>query len=287
MHDGELWQVQRQRAQLRFQRHCRFSGQLLRPATVIDPQVFLVMGAGVFGAILGSFLNALLFRYNTGRSVMRGRSECMQCAHALGALDLVPIISYLALRGRCRYCGCRLSIQYPLVEFSGAALGALVYLQHPEPAAFALLLAVSMTLLFIFVYDLRHKIIPWSASGLLALLALAHVWSLGFDVWNFAAGPLLALPLFLLSLVSRGAWMGWGDGALELGLGWLLGLTAGLTAFMLAFWAGAVVGILLMLVSKRVTMKSEVPLAPFLIFGAACAYFLHVDFFPTLPAFFF
>ena len=80
--------------------------------------------------------------------------------------------------------------------------------------------------------------------------------------------------------------MGWGDGALQLGLGWLLGLTAGLTAFMLAFWAGAVVGILLMLFSARVTMKSEVPFAPFLIFGAACAYFLYVDFFPTLPALF-
>lgn len=80
--------------------------------------------------------------------------------------------------------------------------------------------------------------------------------------------------------------MGWGDGTLQLGLGWLLGLTAGLTAFVVAFWTGAVVGILLILFSKGVTMKSEVPLAPFLIFGAACAYFLHVDLFQTLPALF-
>ena len=253
---------------------------------MIDPQVFLVAGAGVLGAILGSFLNALLFRYNTGRSVLRGRSQCMQCAHALGALDLVPIISYLALRGRCRYCDCRLSVQYPLIEATGVALGVLVYLQHPEPAAFVLLLAAAMTLLFIFVYDLRHKIIPWSASGLLALLALAHVWSLGFDVWNFAAGPLLALPLFLLSLVSRGAWMGWGDSALELGLGWLLGITAGLTALVLAFWIGAAVGIALTVARRGYTMKSEVPFAPFLIAGAALALFLDVDIFQTLPALF-
>ena len=246
-----------------------------------------IFAAAVLGLILGSFLNALLFRFNTGKSVLRGRSRCMHCGHGLAAIDLVPVLSYLYLMGKCRYCRSLLSIQYPIVEAAAAALSVLVYLQNPEPLHYALGLAMWMTLLFIVVYDLRHQIIPWSSSGLLAALSLFHVWTLGFDVWSLAAGPLLAAPLLLLSLVSRGRWMGWGDGALELGLGWLLGLTAGLTAFMLAFWAGAVVGILLMLVSKRVTMKSEVPLAPFLIFGAACAYFLHVDLFQTLPALFF
>ena len=246
-----------------------------------------IFAAAVLGLILGSFLNALLFRFNTGKSVLRGRSRCMHCGHRLAAIDLVPVLSYLYLMGKCRYCRSLLSIQYPIVEAAAAALSVLVYLQNPEPLHYALGLAVWMTLLFIVVYDLRHQIIPWSSSGLLAALSLFHVWTLGFDVWSLAAGPLLAVPLLLLSLVSRGRWMGWGDGALELGLGWLLGLTAGLTAFMLAFWAGAVVGIMLMLFSARVTMKSEVPFAPFLIFGAVCAYFLHVDLFQTLPALFF
>ena len=253
---------------------------------MIDPQVFLVVGAGLLGAILGSFLNALLFRYNTGRSVLRGRSQCMHCAHALGTLDLVPIISYLALRGRCRYCGCRLSVQYPLVEATGVALGVLVYLQHPEPAAFVLWLAAAMTLLFIFVYDLRHKIIPWSASGVLAALALIQIFNFQFSIFNLAAGPLLALPLFLISVVSGGRWMGWGDSALELGLGWLLGITAGLTALVLAFWIGAAVGIALTVARRGYTMKSEVPFAPFLIAGAALALFLDVDIFQTLPVLF-
>jgi len=211
----------------------------------------------------------------------------MQCAHQLSVLDLFPVFSYLYLMGKCRYCHSRVSPQYPIVESTAAVLSVLVYIQHPEPVQFALGLAVWLTLLFVVVYDLRHQIIPWSASGLLAALGLISVWNLGFDVWSLSAGPLLAAPLLLLSLVSRGRWMGWGDGALELGLGWLLGLTAGLTAFVLAFWTGAVVGVLLMLFSARVTMKSEVPFAPFLIFGAVCAYFLHVDFFQTLPAFFY
>ena len=252
-----------------------------------------IFAAAALGLILGSFLNALLFRYNTGKSVLRGRSRCMHCGHGLTAVDLVPLLSYLYLRGRCRYCRSRLSIQYPTVEAAAAALSVLVYLQNPEPLHYALGLAVWLTLLFVVVYDLRHQIIPWSASGLLAVLALGSIVlkaspPMGGDAFVLAllAGPILAAPLLFLSLVSRGRWMGWGDGALELGLGWLLGLTAGLTAFVLAFWAGAVVGILLMLVSARVTMKSEVPFAPFLIFGAACAYFLHVDFFQTLPALF-
>lgn len=247
--------------------------------------LFLVV-AGILGAILASFLNALIFRYNTGRSVAHGRSRCMHCGHTLRSLDLVPILSYLFLRGRCRYCHSKVSIQYPLVEVAGVVLAVLLYLQTPSLTAFALALAVWMTLLFIAVYDLRHKIIPWEASGVLAVLALVHLVVNGPSLLAFAAGPLLMLPLFLLSAVSGGRWMGWGDSALELGLGWFLGLTMGLTAFVFAFWIGSVVGIVLAAATRAYTMKSEVPFAPFLILGAAVAYFCHVDIFQTLPALF-
>ena len=80
--------------------------------------------------------------------------------------------------------------------------------------------------------------------------------------------------------------MGLGDGALELSLGWFLGLTMGLTALFAAFWSGAVVGIGLIVLRRGITIKSEVPFAPFLIFGAAVAYFLHADLFPALPLLF-
>lgn len=81
--------------------------------------------------------------------------------------------------------------------------------------------------------------------------------------------------------------MGLGDGPLELSLGWMLGFTAGLTGLMLAFWIGAAVGSVLLVTEKRYTMKSELPFAPFLVVGAAAAYFLHVDIFQSLPALFF
>jgi leader peptidase (prepilin peptidase)/N-methyltransferase len=246
----------------------------------------MIFAAGVLGAIVGSFLNALSFRLGTGRSVMRGRSHCMRCGKTLTAIDLVPIVSYLCLRGRCRHCGVRISIQYPLVEAAAAALGAAVFALNADPLQFALWFVAWMTLLFVVVYDLRHFIIPWSCSIVLALLGLAHVWMSGLGIWSVAAGPALAAPLLLLSLVSRGRWMGWGDGALQLGLGWLLGPTMGLTGLVLGFWSGAAVGIVLLAAQKGYTMKSELPFAPFLILGAGVAYFFHVDIFSTLPALF-
>ena len=246
----------------------------------------LVVAAAVLGAIVGSFLNALSFRLSTGHSIAHGRSQCMRCGHVLGALDLVPILSWVWLGGRCRYCHTRISAQYPLVEAAAAALTVGVYLHTADVAQGAVWFVAWMTLLFAFVYDMRHKVIPWGCIVLLGVLGLIEVWLQGFALWSWLAGPLVAAPLLLISLLSMGRWMGWGDGLMELGLGWLLGITPGYSALMLAFWSGAAVGIGLMVVRRGYTMKTELPFAPFLIAGAAAAYFLHVDIFQTIPALF-
>ena len=243
------------------------------------------------GAILGSFLNVLLFRFNTGRGA-GGRSACMRCGHTLSPLDLVPIFSYLFLHGRCRYCGVRISPQYPLVESVAGLLSLGVFVLYPWSWWWVLYTLVWLVVLFIVVYDLRHTIIPWSTSITLAVLSLCTIFvpyvvalfSHAHPVlpwWPFLAGPLLALPLFLLSLVSGGRWMGWGDAPLQLSLGWLLGLSGGATALLLAVWSGAAVGLLLIALSKRVTIRSERPVAPFLAFGALVVCFFHVNFFTT------
>ena len=219
----------------------------------------------------------------------------MHCGHPLSSLDLVPVFSFVFLGGKCRYCGARISWQYPLVEVIAAALSALVYWQNPalvgftvQPLPFIFWFVVWMTLLFVVIYDLKHTIIPWSCSGLLVVLAVVSLFfnlqTLHFGVpglWVLLAGPLLALPLFLLSLFSGGTWMGWGDSALETSLGWLVaasvGVSAGATALCLAFWIGAVVGVVLLLLSRwgffGYTIKSEIPFAPFLVLGALLAYF--------------
>lgn len=246
----------------------------------------LVLAAALLGAIAGSFLNALSFRFGV-RSILTGRSQCMRCGHTLSALDLVPVLSWLFLRGRCRYCGARISAQYPIVELAAAGLGVLIAFQNTDPLVFAFWFVTWMTLLFVVVYDMRHFVIPWSCSGVLAALGLIYVLASGGGVWQFAAGPLVAAPLLALSLVSRGRWMGWGDGSLMVGVGWLLGLGIGLTGLLLAFWIGAAVGIALLVLSRGYTMKSELPFAPFLVVGAGIAYFFHADLFYTIPALFF
>lgn len=266
----------------------------------LSEQAILIFAAAAFGLIIGSFLNALSFRFNTGRNILKamgGRSRCMHCSHELGALDLVPVFSFLFLGAKCRYCHSKISWQYPTVEVVAGALSVLVFLAHPEPLAYAFWFIVWMALLFVVVYDIKHTIIPWSCSGFLALLALIALF-VSFDggihivipsFWALAAGPLLALPLFLLSLVSAGTWMGWGDSALELSLGWFLGITAGLSGLMLAFWSGAIIGIILLALSGLkffgYTIRSEIPFAPFLVLGAALSYFFHVNFFPTILPF--
>jgi prepilin signal peptidase PulO-like enzyme (type II secretory pathway) len=251
---------------------------------MLQPEPIILVWVALLGVILGSFLNAIIFRYHSGKSALQGRSACMHCGKVLGALELVPILSYLWLRGRCRHCHARISPQYPLVELGAGVLAVGTWLVVPDPAWFAYYFAIHLLLLFVFVYDLRHKIIPTVALVALAVLTLLPIVA-GYAAAPFAlvAGPILALPLFLFSALSGGRWMGWGDAPLMLSLGWLLGLSQGLTAFMLAFWSGALVGIALMLLAKGYRMKSELPFAPFLIGGAWVAYFLHVDFFPLLP----
>ena len=262
-----------------------------------DFSVILACGAVGLGVIFGSFLNALLFRFNTGKG-MGGRSRCMRCNHALSALDLVPLISYLCLRGRCRYCGTNISWQYPLVEALAGALSLGIFLLYPlQPLLYAFWLFVWLTILFIVVYDARHMILPWSSSLLLLFLSVVFLVCSHAAVLDLCAGLVLALPLFLLSLVSRGRWMGWADSLFELSLGNLLGLSMGGTALLFGVWAGAAFGLLLIAAQRLTptyrshkgaqgfTIQSEIPFGPYLALGAAIVFFFHVDLFSTFSLF--
>ena len=216
---------------------------------------------------------------------------------------LVPLFSYLYQRGRCAHCGTKFSAQYPLVEALAGMLFVAIFVTHQiEPFAtplrdwiFALIDAcVWATLLAIMVYDLRHKIIPDGFSvtfALLALLALAFKWWWGIlpahDIvfmnavpyWmDWAAGPVLAMPFATLWLLSGGRAMGLGDAKLAWGIGWFLGFSSGVTAIVLAFWIAFLPSlVMLFLPTKRFTMKSEIPFAPFLVFGTLVTYFFNIN----------
>ncbi|TAK58177.1 prepilin peptidase [Patescibacteria group bacterium] len=257
----------------------------------------------VFGAIVGSFLNVVALRYNTGRKPT-GRSACFSCGKKLEVYELIPIFSYIFLRGRCSQCKSSISIQYPLVEFTTGLLFVLMYwYQSQSLILLTYYLLVSCLLVVIIVYDIRHMIIPdglvyaFIGLGFLRLLYETPLASLirSPEIWNLLAGPILFLPFWVLWYFSKGAWMGFGDAKLAWGIGWTLGLVKGASAIILGFWIGAVLSLLVIVLGKLAStssmrkmfgslglptlhLKSEIPFAPYLIVGMFVALFTGADF---------
>jgi len=238
----------------------------------------------VFGSIIGSFLNVVILRLNSGRT-FKGRSECFSCGKKLSPAELIPILSFLTQNGRCRQCGSKISWQYPIVELITAVLFTLTYLYF-EPISSGNLISFILTLIIFSIltviafYDLRHKIIPSQLSYLLVIFAFLFSISESrtFKWEDLAAGPIFFAIFAAIWLISRGRWMGFGDAKLVLGIGLFLGLIKGVSALVLAFWIGAAVGICALFLSgKKITMKSEIPFAPFLILGAILSFFLELD----------
>lgn len=247
---------------------------------------------GIFGLIIGSFLNVVILRKNI--LSLGGRSECMSCETTLRWYDMVPVLSWLSLRGRCRSCGSSISVQYPLVEATTGALFALVggTAIALDPISAMLALCIISTLVAIGAYDIRHTIIPDSWVYFFAACALAYTLYSGIPdgaslVIYVLSGPLASLPISTLWFVSQGRWIGLGDAKLSLGMGWLLGPVYGISGVFFAFVIGAIISVCILMplpyvmrtLSQRgiarfrtraaqLTMKSEVPFGPFLI--ASC-----------------
>lgn len=248
----------------------------------------------VFGTLIGSSLNVVILRYHSG-SFFSGRSRCFSCGKTLKWFELIPIVSYLALRRRCRSCRSLISSQYILVETGTGLLFLFAYLKGFPGIAMPIALSLLSLLVAIFVYDLRHKIIPDGLVSLfigvsfLQMFIQAAPFSFVLpSLSNLLAGPLLFVPFFALWFYSKGTWMGLGDGKLALGIGWYLGLELGTSAVVFAFWIGAAVSVGILLVSellrrrrffkkRRLTLKSEIPFAPFLIAGYLLVLYLEVN----------
>ncbi|MBX4215786.1 prepilin peptidase [Candidatus Parcubacteria bacterium] len=247
----------------------------------------------VIGASIGSFLNVVIYRYHTGMT-FGGRSICLYCGKELRWFELLPIFSFLYLKGRCATCKSRLSFQYPLVELAAALSFVGLYLHSSasyvgtELVLHFLLFAAALSLLIVIAaYDIRHTIIPDAFAYSLAALGLLRVAffpGVGEGLtMALLAGPCLALPFALLFFLSRGRLMGLGDAKLALGIGWLLGLPAGIVALFLSFWLGGIAAVFLLFAARgRVTMKSEIPFAPYLVLGTALSLFFAERYFLPL-----
>jgi len=251
-----------------------------------------------FGVIIGSFLNVYIYRFHTGKS-LAGSSHCLSCGKNLAWYELFPLLSYLGLRGRCRQCGCQIPIRYFLVELMTGLLFAGALSITDDVLAVLILWFIFSVMVVITVYDYYHFIIP---DGLTLTLSAGVVGLIGYQ-WYVGSGSIeeigirLAAALggaaFFLALwvVSKGAWLGFGDVKLAVPLGVLVGTTQVFSFVVLSFWIGAGVSLLILAIAwllergKRhlqlpelgLTMKSAVPFAPFMIASSLVIIFTHFN----------
>lgn len=257
----------------------------------------VVMWAALLGSIVGSFLNVVILRMHTGAS-LRGRSHCLSCNKQIPSWQLIPIISYLVLRGRCGSCKARISPRYILVELLTVFLFGLVAHMITEPILLLLHLALMAVLVVIVVYDMRHTIIPDEyvlvaaaialGIGIISFLQDGDLYSLMLRLFGAVIGCLFFAGLWYL---SEGRWVGLGDAKLAIPLGLLVSWPAVLSGLVLSFWLGAAISVLLLMaqrifkrgqgrlrfIPRSLTMKSEIPFAPFLILGFLLTYFFAFD----------
>lgn len=225
--------------------------------------IFLVI---LFGLIVGSFFNALVYRMGHSESVVKGRSKCVHCKHVLGVLDLIPVLSFFLLKRKCRYCNKNISWQYPIVEVVTALIFVSLYISFGLTADFYFAALVTLFLVPIFLTDLYYYLIPDSIciTGIIVIFC-AQLYR-GVDVINLIIASAIAGGFFLIQyLISKGKWIGAGDIALGILMGVTLGFPNIVYALGIAYVAGAIVGLLLIAFGKK-KMKSEMPLGTFLSF---------------------
>ena len=260
------------------------------------------------GAIIGSFLNVVIYRLHTGKS-LNGRSHCMSCGTTLTWTELFPLFSYIALRGRCKVCLAHIPSRYFVVELLTGMLYMLVWhLFVPHIMLVILNLILVSLCVVIIVYDIRHTIIPDELTVLVGIVAVIFLGQSTLQsgdytiIVNSVIGGLCAFIFFWgLWYVSKGRWIGLGDAKLALPLALIVGASGVFTMVVLSFWIGALVSLTLLGIHAvcirgkkhlrfplpALTIKSEIPFAPFLIVGFLLVHFFHASIFTITYQLFF
>ena len=229
----------------------------------------------ILGIFIGSFLNVVVFRLHRQEGFIKGRSKCLFCGHILYSKDLVPLFSYLFLKGRCRYCRQRFSHQYPLVELATGLAFVLIFnklvaglnLLALEPQQLLALIAwwlIACFLIIIFVYDLKYYLILDKVIWPAVIIALLVNIILGSSILNLLLAAIVGSGFFLLQfLISKGKWIGGGDIRLGFLIGCIVGWPQILTALFLAYILGSVISAILLLNNKK-RWGDKIPFGTFL-----------------------
>ncbi len=254
--------------------------------------LFVAITFGILGLIIGSFLNVVVLRLEKDMT-LGGRSMCPACKELIHWYDNIPVLSFFLLRGKCRRCEAAISWQYPAVELTTAVLfalfGTLAFGDGQWPEIVRVIWYLFLVALFvaIAVYDIRNMEIPLVLLlvGVGAAAAYAVIGTIISGVGILASeaiwrdmlwgGGITALLFYGLVFYSKETWMGMGDVWLAGIAGAVVGIASLLFLLTLSFFAGAVVGGVLLLRGRK-AMKSQIPFAPFLVFGTLATLFFEI-----------
>jgi leader peptidase (prepilin peptidase) / N-methyltransferase len=221
-----------------------------------------------FGLIVGSFLNVVIYRLPQKQSIVTPGSRCRICFTPIRPLDNIPLLSFLILRGRCRFCKGPISVRYPAIEFVTGLLFILLYFKFGITPLFVVYTLMVSSLLVIALIDLDHKIIPniITIPGVIVGFFLS-LWILPITPLDSLLGLTLGGTMFyVIALVWRGG-MGGGDIKLIAMIGSFLGLQGAIFTMFSSALLGSVIGVILILLRKK-GRKDTVPFGPFLAVGA-------------------
>jgi leader peptidase (prepilin peptidase)/N-methyltransferase len=234
----------------------------------------------LIGLALGSFLNVCIYRIPLKKSILFPSSFCPHCGEKIRVRDNIPLLSFVLLKGKCRKCKAKISLQYPLVEFITSALIVITYLRFGSSWEFVSKSILVLSLVVIFFIDLKHRIIP----DVITLPGIALGFFFSFFVESpsprdsligiMVGGVMFYLSAVLGELLFKKESMGGGDIKLAIMLGAFLGWQKILLVFLLSAASGAMVGGIVLFFSKEVKETKMIPFGPFLALGSILAIFL-------------
>lgn len=229
----------------------------------------------ILGLFIGSFLNVIIYRLPHNKGFLNGRSYCDSCKRTILPYDLIPLVSYIILRGKCRFCRSRISYQIPLVELITGIFFALTFLKFPlTDLSFIFYIFVVCCLIVIFFIDLNDGIIPDKILYPVTIVTLIYVFLNQNLVLHLISSLISFILFFLIYFLTKGKGIGFGDVKFSFFLGLLLGLPKVAICFYIAFLTGGIVGLILIIWGKKRFKKDTIAFGPFLSLGAIISIFL-------------
>jgi len=243
----------------------------------------ITVGFALLGLAVGSFLNLCIDRLPKGKSIVRPGSHCDSCNQSLKAVDLVPVFSFLWLKGSCHYCGARIPLRSPIVEFATAAIFAFLAWHYGLSLELAFAVVYAGIFIVIFAIDLEQELILNIVvfPAMILAFAFSFFWGGFEELWpgigpGFVLSALLGgaagfVLMLLPYLLTRGRGMGYGDVKLAAFIGLMSGFPLVLVALLVGSIAGGLVAVFLLLSRMVKSRKAAIPYGPFLAAGAMVA----------------